>query len=114
MDKEEESKDDLKSNEDYWKKVSDSLAEAKMTFKEEKQDKGLGSVVNFGTEDGKWSGITLLHKETLCQFYLVAKSALPETKRSEMQVQEFRNVDIDLEEQRFQSNRDNDLDDLYR
>jgi hypothetical protein len=113
MDKEEESKDDLKSNEDYWKMVSESLAEAKMTFEEEKQDKGLGSVVQFGTEDGKWSGITLMHKEKLCQFYLVAKSALPKSDRGPMQVQEFRNVEIDLEEQRFRSNRD-DLDDLYR
>ncbi len=112
MDK-EESKDVLKSNEDYWKKLSDALAEAKMTFEEEKQDAGLGSVIRFGTEDGTWSGITLMHKDKLCQFYIVAKSALPETDRSRMQVQEFRNVEIDLEEQRFQTNRD-DLDDLYR
>ena len=108
-----ESKDVLKSNEDYWKKVSDALAEAKMTFEEEKQGAGLGSVIRFGTEDGKWSGITLMHKDKVCQFYIVAKSALPETDKSRMQVQEFRNVEIDLDEQRFQSNRD-DLDDLYR
>ena len=112
MDK-EESKDVLKSDEDYWKKVSDALAEAKMTFEEEKQDAGLGSVVRFGTKDGKWNGITLMHKDKVCQFYIVAKSVLPETDRSRMQVQEFRNVEIDLEEQRFQTNRD-DLDDLYR
>ena len=108
MDK-EESKDVLKSNEDYWKKVSDALAEAKMTFEEEKQEAGLGSVIRFGTEDGTWSGITLMHKDKVCQFYIVAKSALPETDRSRMQVQGFRNVEIDFDEQRFQSNRD----DLY-
>jgi hypothetical protein len=108
----EEPKDVLKSNEDYWKKVSDAFAKAKMTFEEEKQEVGLGSVIKFGSEDG-WSGITLIHQGKILQFYATAKSVLPETDKSRMQVQEFRNVEIDLDEQRFQSNRE-DLDDLYR
>jgi len=107
----EESKDVLKSNEDYWKRVSDAFAEAKMTF-EEKKGVGLGSVIKFGSEDG-WSGITLAHKGKILQFYAAARSVLPDTEKSRMQVQEFRNVEIDLDEQRLQSNRD-DLDDLYR
>jgi hypothetical protein len=110
INKEEESKDELKSNEDYWKKVSDAFTQAKMTFEEEKQGAGLGSVIKFGSEDGNWNGITLAHQGKILQFYATAKSALPETGKSRMQVQEFRNVEI---EQRFRSNRD-DLDDLYR
>lgn len=111
MDK-EESKDALKSTEDYWKKVSDAFAQAKMTF-EEKKGAGLGSVIKFGSKDGNWSGITLAHKGKILQFYAVTRSALPETDKSRMPVQQFRNTDVDINEQRLRINRD-DFDDLYR
>ncbi len=34
---------------------------------------GLGNVVEFNSNDNKWRGITLVHSETMIQFYLVSK-----------------------------------------
>jgi hypothetical protein len=34
---------------------------------------GLGKVVEFNSNDSKWRGITLVHKNSLAQFYLVSK-----------------------------------------
>ena len=34
---------------------------------------GLGNVVEFNSNDGKWRGITLVHEKTVAQFYLVSK-----------------------------------------
>jgi hypothetical protein len=34
---------------------------------------GLGNVVEFNSKDNKWRGITLVHEDTMVQFYLVSK-----------------------------------------
>ncbi|MHA1912798.1 MAG: ARPP-1 family domain-containing protein [Promethearchaeota archaeon] len=46
---------------------------------------GLGDVVEFKSDDNKWRGITLVHQDTLVQFYLVSK-------RGGAQLQPERNV----------------------
>jgi len=39
----------------------------------ERKGIGLGNVVEFNSDDNKWRGITLVHNQSLVQFYLVSK-----------------------------------------
>ncbi|MFX1600149.1 MAG: ARPP-1 family domain-containing protein [Promethearchaeota archaeon] len=48
----------------------------------------LGKVVEFNSEDNKWRGITLIHDQSMAQFYLVSKrGGYQESPRSNIQFQ---------------------------
>ncbi len=44
---------------------------------------GLGDVVEFNSQDGKWRGITLAHENTMVQFYLVKREDTDKTAKIE-------------------------------
>ena len=52
----------------------------------------LGNVVEFNSDDNKWRGITLVHDDSLVQFYLVSKrGGYQDRPRSNIQFQTFIN-----------------------
>ncbi|MGQ9723020.1 MAG: ARPP-1 family domain-containing protein [Candidatus Jordarchaeum sp.] len=51
---------------------------------------GLGDVVEFKSEDSKWRGITLIHENTMVQFYLVSREDKGKIVRHQEDVIQYR------------------------
>ncbi len=51
---------------------------------------GLGDVVEFKSEDSKWRGITLVHENTMVQFYLVKREDAGRIARFEEDIRQYR------------------------
>ncbi len=72
---------------EYHEELIKILGRMKFNFSS-REGVALGNIVEFNTDDNKWRGITLVHKNTLAQFYLVSKrGGYQEQSRSNIQFQ---------------------------
>ncbi|MFW9882654.1 MAG: ARPP-1 family domain-containing protein [Candidatus Thorarchaeota archaeon] len=79
-------KPQLKTSE-YHDELINILGQLKMQFST-REGVAIGYVVEFNSEDNKWRGITLVHENSLIQFYLVSKrGGYQEQPRSNIQFQ---------------------------